>query len=108
MERGDRFVSVLHSTDGDRSSGAHRERELHEQMTSYVVQVVVEPDEDVWRAYVPELEGRGAATWGQTRQEALRNIQEVAQMVIEELIEEQSPLPESVCVSPGAVIAVTV
>jgi len=77
-------------------------------MTSYVVQVVVEPDEDVWRAYVPELESRGAATWGQTREEALRNIQEVAHMVIEELIEEQSPLPESVRVSPGAVIAVTV
>ena len=44
-------------------------------MTSYVVQVVIEPDEDVWRAYVPELESRGAATWGQTRDEALRNIQ---------------------------------
>jgi predicted RNase H-like HicB family nuclease len=84
------------------------ERELQEQMTSYVVQVVVEPDEDVWRAYVPELESRGAATWGQTRQEARRNIQEVAQMVIEELIEEQSPLPKSVIVSPDAVIAVTV
>jgi predicted RNase H-like HicB family nuclease len=77
-------------------------------MTSYVVQVVVEPDEDVWRAYVPELESRGAATWGQTREEALRNIQEVAQMVIEELIEEQVPLPERVVGSPGAVVAVTV
>jgi predicted RNase H-like HicB family nuclease len=77
-------------------------------MTSYVVQVVVEPDEDVWRAYVPDLESRGAATWGQTREEALRNIQEVAQMVIEELIEERSPLPGSIVVSPGAVVAVTV
>jgi predicted RNase H-like HicB family nuclease len=77
-------------------------------MTSYVVQVVVEPDEDVWRAYVPDLESRGAATWGHTRAEALRNIQEVAQMVIEELIEEQAPLPESVVASPGAVVAVTV
>jgi predicted RNase H-like HicB family nuclease len=77
-------------------------------MTSYVVQVVVEPDEDVWRAYVPDLESRGAATWGQTREEALRNIQEVAQMVIEELIEEQTPLPESVHAASGAVVAVTV
>ena len=51
----------------------------------------MEPDEDVWRAYVPDLESRGAATWGQTREEALRNIQEVAQMVIEELVEEQGP-----------------
>jgi predicted RNase H-like HicB family nuclease len=77
-------------------------------MTSYVVQVVVEPDEDVWRAYIPDLESRGAATWGQTREEALRNIQEVAQIVIEELIEEQAPFPESVRISPNAVIAVTV
>ena len=77
-------------------------------MTSYVVQVIVEPDEDVWRAYVPDLESRGAATWGQTRDEALRNIQEVAQMVIEELIEEHLPLPDSVQVSPSAVVAITV
>jgi predicted RNase H-like HicB family nuclease len=77
-------------------------------MTSYVVQVVVEPDEDVWRAYVPDLESRGAATWGQTRDEALRNIQEVARMVVEELIEEHAPLPDSVRVSPSAVVAVTV
>jgi predicted RNase H-like HicB family nuclease len=77
-------------------------------MTSYVVQVVVEPDEDVWRAYIPNLEDRGAATWGHTREEALRNIQKVAQMVIEEMIEERLPLPDSVCASPDAVVAVTV
>ena len=46
-------------------------------MKSYVLRVVLEPDEDTWRAYVPELEVRGAATWGKTREEALRNIQEV-------------------------------
>lgn len=77
-------------------------------MTSYIVQVVVEPDEDAWRAFIPNLESRGAATWGHTREEALRNIQEVAQMVIEELVEEQAPLPDSVSASPGAVVAVTV
>jgi predicted RNase H-like HicB family nuclease len=77
-------------------------------MTSYVVQIVLEPDEDAWRAYVPDLESRGAATWGQTREEALRNIQDVAQMVIEELVEEQVPLPASVHVASGAVVAVTV
>jgi predicted RNase H-like HicB family nuclease len=77
-------------------------------MTSYVVQVVVEPEEDVWRAYIPNLEDRGAATWGHTREEALRNIQEVAQMVIEEMIEERLPLTDSVCASPDAVVAVTV
>ena len=77
-------------------------------MTTYIVQVVVERDEDAWRAFIPDLERQGAATWGRTREEALRNIQEVAQMVIEELVEERMPLPDSVVVSPEAVVAVTV
>jgi predicted RNase H-like HicB family nuclease len=47
-------------------------------MKSYVFRVVLERDEDVWRAYIPELEGRSAATWGPTKEEALRNIHEVA------------------------------
>ena len=47
-------------------------------MKSYVFPIVLEPDEDVWRAYVPELEARDAATWGHTKEEALRNIQKVA------------------------------
>ena len=57
-------------------------------MKSYIFPVTLEPDEDVWRAYVPELEEKGAATWGHTREEALRNIQEVARMVIEVLLED--------------------
>lgn len=77
-------------------------------MKSYVFPVVVEPDEDVWRAYVPELESQGAATWGHTRDEAMRNIQEVAQMVIEELLEEGKTLPPGVTVSDRPVVAVTV
>ena len=77
-------------------------------MKSYVFPVVVEPDGDVWRAYVPELEAKGAATWGHTREEALENIKEVAQMVIEELLEDGEPLPPSVTVSDGPVVAVTV
>jgi predicted RNase H-like HicB family nuclease len=53
----------------------------------YVFRVVLEPDEDAWRAFIPELEAQGAATWGHTKEEALRNIQEVAQMVIGSLLE---------------------
>lgn len=53
-------------------------------MKSYLFRVVVEKDEDVWRAYVPELEARAAATWSHTRDEALRNIEEVLQIVIED------------------------
>ena len=77
-------------------------------MTSYVFRIVLEPDEDVWRAYIPELETKGAATWGRTKDEALRNIQEVAQMVIEELLEEGEDIPDGVAVSHQPVVAVTV
>ena len=31
-----------------------------------------------YRAYIPELESAGAATWGYTKEEAIRNLQEVA------------------------------
>jgi len=77
-------------------------------MKSYVFPVVIEADEDIWRAFVPDLESRGAATWGHTREEALRNIQEVAQMVIEQMLEDKEPLPASVSVSDRPVVSVTV
>ena len=77
-------------------------------MKSYVFRVVLEPDEDAWRAYIPELEASGAATWGSTREEALRNIREVAQMVIEALLEDGEPLPPAVTELDQPVVAVTV
>ncbi|MFZ0963312.1 MAG: type II toxin-antitoxin system HicB family antitoxin [Terriglobia bacterium] len=77
-------------------------------MKSYVFKVVVEPDEDKWRASVPELESRGAATWGKTREEALQNIQEVAQMVIEEMLEDGEPVPAGVTMYEEPRVAVTV
>lgn len=76
-------------------------------MQSFVLRVILEQDEDVWRAYVPELEARGAATWGKTQEEALRNIQEVAQMVMEELQEDGEALPPSVTVSDQPLVAVS-
>jgi predicted RNase H-like HicB family nuclease len=79
-----------------------------EKMKSYIFSVLLEPDEDVWRAYVPELETKGAATWGHTREEALKNIQDVAQMVIEELLEDGESLPASITVSDHPLVAVTV
>jgi predicted RNase H-like HicB family nuclease len=63
-------------------------------MKAYTFKVVVEPDEDRWHAYCPALEQYGAATWGNTREEALKHIQEVVQMVIEELAEDGIPIPE--------------
>jgi predicted RNase H-like HicB family nuclease len=77
-------------------------------MKSYVFPVAIERDEDVWRAYVPDLESKGAATWGYTREEALKNIQEVVQMVIEELLEDGEALPGSITASDRPVVAVTV
>ncbi len=46
-------------------------------LTTYTFKVVVEPDEERWRAYVPSLEHLGAATWGESCEEALENIREV-------------------------------
>ena len=77
-------------------------------MKSYVFKVVVEPDEDKWHAFVPELEGKGAATWGRTRDEAFRNIQEVARMVIEDMLEDGEPIPEGVMVYDEPLVSVTV
>jgi predicted RNase H-like HicB family nuclease len=61
---------------------------------SYTFAVVVEPDEDRWHAYAPALVRYGGATWGYTRDEALKHIQEVVEMVVEELIEDDIPIPE--------------
>jgi predicted RNase H-like HicB family nuclease len=79
-----------------------------ETVKSYVFRVVLEPDEDAWRAYIPELEAKGAAAWGNTKEEALRNIHEVAQMVIEALLEDGEALPPSVTEIDQPVVAVTV
>ena len=53
----------------------------------------MEPDGDRWHAYCPALVRQGAATWGLTRGEALKNIQEVVQMVVESLVEHGEALP---------------
>ncbi len=84
---------------------------------TYVFKVVVEDDafEDgrpAYHAYCPALRQYGAATWGETQAEALRNIQEVVEMVVEELLEEGVQLPASqppdVQVFADARVAVTV
>jgi predicted RNase H-like HicB family nuclease len=57
---------------------------------------------------VPELESKGAATWGWTRGEALTNIQEVARMVIEDMLEDGEPVPDGVMVYDEPLVSVTV
>lgn len=81
-------------------------------MKTYIFRVVVEPDEERWFAYCPILEEKGGATWGYTREEALRSIKEVIEMTIEGLIERGEPIPEEpegeVRVFPEPLVAVTV
>lgn len=60
---------------------------------TYTFKVIVEPDGNRWHAYCPALVSAGAATWGYTRAEALRNIQDVARMVVESLVEHGEALP---------------
>lgn len=65
-------------------------------MRTYSFKVVVEADEDArgnpaWHAYCPALVNVGGATSGRTREEALKNINEVVRMIVEEFIEEGTP-----------------
>jgi predicted RNase H-like HicB family nuclease len=85
---------------------AHQ-RPKEENVKSYVFRVILEPDEEAWRAYIPELEEKGGATWGKTKEEALGNIREVAQMVIESMLEDGELLPPGVTQMDEAVVAVT-
>ncbi len=62
-------------------------------MKTYTFKVVVEPDEDRWHAYCPALHHYGAATWGTTREEAAKHIQEVVQIIIDELSEDGTAIP---------------
>jgi predicted RNase H-like HicB family nuclease len=43
---------------------------------------------------LPALEDRGASTWGRTREEALRHIDEVVQLVVDSMSEHGEFLPE--------------
>ena len=84
-------------------------------MKTYTFQVVIEPDEDRWRAYSPELEEYGGATWGYTREEAEQNIREVLVMVLETMLEDNDIIPETAVAAAdkglaaeGDLVAVTV
>lgn len=77
-------------------------------VTSYTFRAVLEPDEDVWAAYCPALVDKGVSTWGHTPEEALRNLQEVLQMVLESLRDHGEPLPEGDAVQISSEPRVTV
>ena len=62
-------------------------------MKTYVFRVVAEPDEDRWIACCPIFEDKGGATWGYTREEALKNIKEVIDLTIQGIIERGEVIP---------------
>ena len=81
-------------------------------MKTYAFKVVVEPDEGGYHAYCPALRHLGAVTQGATEEEALKNINEVVQMIVDELREDGQPLPaasaDDVEVFEGTRVAITV
>ncbi len=64
-------------------------------MKTYAFEVVIEEDEwlderikdPVWRAYIPALVHQGASSWGYTQKEALKNLQDAVDLLIESLLE---------------------
>jgi predicted RNase H-like HicB family nuclease len=65
---------------------------------TYSFRVIIEADEDAqgspaWYAYCPALERQGAATSGTTREEALKHIDEVVQLVVDSMIEHGEVIP---------------
>lgn len=82
-------------------------------MKTYLFRVVIEEDpfEDgkvAYHAYCPGL--KGASTWGYTTEEALKNIREVVEMVVESMKDRGEPIPEKAVieVSEEPRVAVTV
>jgi predicted RNase H-like HicB family nuclease len=78
------------------------------KMKTYSFKVVLERDGDAWHVYCPALEHLGGATWGKTQEEALKHINEVVQMIVQELREDGEPIPEDVKVSDEPLVSVTV
>ena len=79
-------------------------------MKTYVFHVLVEPDEEGWRAFYTPLEESGASTWGESQEAALEHIQEVLTMIVEERIEAKEMIQEhdSVTTAEGPTVSVTV
>jgi len=61
--------------------------EKQDKMRTYIFKVAIEPDEDRWVAYSPELKDKGGATWGETKEGALKNLQDVIRLVLEDMAE---------------------
>jgi predicted RNase H-like HicB family nuclease len=75
-----------------------KSREL--QMKSYTFKVILERDKwpgepeekAVWRAYISVLPA--AHAWGDTQQEALENLKNAVDLIIDDMLERGEPIPE--------------
>jgi len=65
-----------------------------DSMKTYLFKIVIEQDEDFdgnasgWLATCPTLVEKGASAWGETQEEAVKNLREVLEMTVEGLIED--------------------
>ena len=74
----------------------------------YIFPVTLESDEEGWRVFSPPLESMGASTWGETQEEALKNIREVLAVMLEEFLEEGKDVAaQGIVATEGAVITIT-
>ena len=63
-------------------------------MKTYTFEGIIEEDEwlderikdPVWRAYIPTLAHQGASSWRYTQKEALKNLQDAVDLIIESLL----------------------
>ena len=58
---------------------------------TYKVYVRIEPDEGGFHVWVPALPG--CHSWGRTKEEALANIKEAAELYLESMIAHRDPIP---------------
>jgi len=64
---------------------------LEGKLNTYVFEVELEKEDDIWTAVVPALPGCNA--WAKTKEEALVAIQDNTKAYIETLIEDGQPIP---------------
>ena len=75
---------------------------------TYIFPITLESDEEGWRAFSPPLESMGASTWGETQEEALKNIREVLTVMLEEFLEEGKDMAaQGIVAAEGTVITIT-
>lgn len=78
-------------------------------MRTYIFRIELEEEEDGrWSVWVPALPG--CASWGNTKDEALENIQDAIKACLEVLLEEGRPIPcepEEVQVIEAPAVSVT-